>query len=998
MSSRCPPPQPPVFGYPITPMVSCWVGHSGTSISGGTDRWFWFGDMNISIVEDHRFGLYNGFSQDLDDIAWNYPNYLICRSAGNDRDDLGPPPGTEHLIMMGSEWQGSTDVRDPDGDYDSLGPRAVAKNVLIVGAVDDIVGGYAGPAGVSMTAFSSWGPTDDGRIKPDIIGNGVNLFSASDTTDIDYRTETGTSMAAPNVSGSLGVLIQHWRNTHPTEADMRSATLKGLVLHTADEAGTAIGPDYQHGWGLMNTLAAANTITSDISQPMTISEWDLLTNGDSVEFQITTDGSSSELRATICWTDPAGTPPGNLLDPPNKMLVNDLDLRLERTSSGTTYLPWVLNPAIPSAAATTGDNNTDNIEQIVVDTPGTDSFILRVTHKGTLSGGSQSFSIIMTGGLQADGCPNDPNKMDPGVCGCGVSDTDSDGDGVPDCVDQCPGAPDIDTDGDGVLDCNDGCPTDPNKTVPGACGCGVADMDSDSDGTPDCVDGCPTDPNKIVPGFCGCGVSDVDSDSDGIPDCIDQCTGGTDVDTDGDGVLDCNDGCPMDPNKISPGLCGCGVLDTDTDFDGTPDCLDMCPMDPNKTQPGQCGCGNPDTDMDGDGWPDCIDGCPNDPDKTMPGACGCGQPDSDTDGDGVADCIDRCPIDPNKTAQGQCGCGISDTDTDSDGTADCNDECPNDPNKTIPGACGCGQADTDTDGDGTADCDDGCPMDPNKTLPGICGCEISDVDSDGDGVADCLDQCAGSMDIDTDGDGVLDCHDDCPLDPNKTGPDACGCGLPETDTDGDGAPDCQDLCPTDPDKTNSGVCGCGVPDGNLQPRYRDFDRDGYGDPGNFILACHVPTGYVDNPDDCDDKCSACHPGAPEVQDEKDNDCDGIIDEPGTGTTRLWYRDADNDGYGDPVDWIETSVQPAGYVEDNTDCDDGNPVIHPGSIDTCSDGVDNNCDGLIDNQPPDNQPAGNPCGVGLCASGTCTMMPIMLAGWAMMKKCVYSNNSEKRSVH
>jgi len=372
--------------------------------NGGTDQWFWFGDESISTVEDFKFGLYNGFSWGLDNIAWDHPYYLICRSAGNDRDDVGPPPGTEHLVLINNQWQGSIATRDPDGDYDSLGPRAVAKNVLIVGAVDDIVGGYSGSAGVSMTAYSSWGPTDDGRIKPDIVGNGVNLFSPTDTADIDYTTLSGTSMSTPNVSGSLGVLIQHWRNTHPTETDMRSATLKGLVLHTADEAGTANGPDYQHGWGLMNTLAAANAITSDVSLPLTISEWDLLANGDSVEFQVTTDGTSSELRATICWTDPAGTPPGNLLDPPTKMLVNDLDLRIERPSSGTTYLPWVMNPAIPSAAATTGDNITDNVEQVVVNTPGTDSFVLRVTHKGTLSGGSQSFSIILTGAAQASAC------------------------------------------------------------------------------------------------------------------------------------------------------------------------------------------------------------------------------------------------------------------------------------------------------------------------------------------------------------------------------------------------------------------------------------------------------------------------------------------------------------------------------------------------------------------------------------------------------------------
>ncbi len=126
-------------------------------------------------------------------------------------------------------------------------------------------------------------------------------------------------------------------------------------------------------------------------------------------------------------------------------------------------------------------------------------------------------------------------------------------------------------------------------------------------------------------------------------------------DADGDGISDACDGCPNDPNKVSPGLCGCGVSDTDTDGDGTPDCFDGCPNDPLKIAPGVCGCGVADTDTDGDGTPDCNDGCPTDPNKTSPGVCGCGTPDTDTDGDGTPDCNDGCPSDPNKLAPGLCG-------------------------------------------------------------------------------------------------------------------------------------------------------------------------------------------------------------------------------------------------------------------------------------------------------------------------------------------------------
>ena len=110
-------------------------------------------------------------------------------------------------------------------------------------------------------------------------------------------------------------------------------------------------------------------------------------------------------------------------------------------------------------------------------------------------------------------------------------------------------------------------------------GDGVSD-DSDGDGVSDCVDNCPDDPNKTDPGACGCGNEDTDTDGDGVDDCVDNC--------------------PDDPNKTDPGVCGCGNEDTDTDGDGTADCVDNCPDDPDKTEPGFCGCGTVDTNVNGD--------------------------------------------------------------------------------------------------------------------------------------------------------------------------------------------------------------------------------------------------------------------------------------------------------------------------------------------------------------------------------------------------------------
>ncbi len=130
--------------------------------------------------------------------------------------------------------------------------------------------------------------------------------------------------------------------------------------------------------------------------------------------------------------------------------------------------------------------------------------------------------------------------------------------------------------------------------------------------------------------------------------------------------------------------------------------------------------------------------------------------------------------------------------------------------------------------------------------------------------------------------------------------------------------------------------------------YADTDGDGYGDPGNVIAACSMPEGYVDNTDDCDDSDINVSPDAAEVCNDRDDDCDGDVDEPGSGFPNTYYRDADNDGYGNIDDPIEDCDPPAGYVADATDCNDANENISPGSPEICDpDDVDEDCDGLAD---------------------------------------------------
>jgi len=171
-----------------------------------------------------------------------------------------------------------------------------------------------------------------------------------------------------------------------------------------------------------------------------------------------------------------------------------------------------------------------------------------------------------------DKCSEDPEKTEPGECGCGSPDIDTDGDGFLDCKDECVdsfsdpfGDPcDHDEDKDGVHDFADKCPFDPEKTDPGYCGCDYPETDRDGDGTPDCADKCPDAPERIDPGVCGCEEGDKDTDKDGVPDCEDACPNDPNDpvgdpcnhDEDCDLELDWTDVCPFDKHHQLTGPCG----------------------------------------------------------------------------------------------------------------------------------------------------------------------------------------------------------------------------------------------------------------------------------------------------------------------------------------------------------------------------------------------------------------------------------------------------------
>jgi len=364
--------------------------------------WVWYGDLGVNTTEDYKFGFYLQEAQDVDEITYDGVHYLSVWSAANERNSQDLGPATQpvyHYAYTTNGFVWTNLVHNSDGDtngFDTLSPQASAKNGLTVGAAEDIPGGYTATQDVVLASFSSLGPTDDGRLKPDLVANGVGLITAHSQDDSAYVQISGTSFSAPSLAGSLNLIRQLYGNLYGTNYPLWASTLKGVAIHTADESGDTLGPDYRFGWGLLNTEVACTLVTNDYKSGSKAHIKEIiLQDGDYIEFPIVVSNSTS-LRITICWTDPAGSVPPLSVDSTNLMLVNDLDLRVV-DPTGTTNYPWTLNPNSPSAAATTGDNFRDNVEQVLLISPSNGVYVVRVTHKNSLSNGLQNVSLLISG-------------------------------------------------------------------------------------------------------------------------------------------------------------------------------------------------------------------------------------------------------------------------------------------------------------------------------------------------------------------------------------------------------------------------------------------------------------------------------------------------------------------------------------------------------------------------------------------------------------------------
>jgi len=334
-------------------------------------------------------GQYSSRTRDYDVLANNAPFYTMVVAAGNDRNKSNIPakPGGKDLLTGSSVAKNTVVVAATQGTDDFSGVTGLT-SVTNVGGV-----------GPFMSSFSSYGPTDDFRIKPDIAAKGVDVTSVGIKGVADIANMQGTSMAAPAVTGVFALWQSYYKQLNPDY--MRSASVRALMAHTAREAGPAPGPDFMFGWGLIDATKGVDIIDKAKANTALFRELEL-PQGATFEYEFPYDGVEP-LIATIAWNDPAGTvssQPDLLL----KKLVNDLDLRIINTATNQVYYPWSLTP-IWNIAPTAGnisvnntDNGRDNIEK--VEPQGTvlaGTYKVVVNHKGALQGGNQFYTLIISG-------------------------------------------------------------------------------------------------------------------------------------------------------------------------------------------------------------------------------------------------------------------------------------------------------------------------------------------------------------------------------------------------------------------------------------------------------------------------------------------------------------------------------------------------------------------------------------------------------------------------
>lgn len=296
------------------------------------------------------------------------------------RGSLGSP--FRIAWAAGNERQGSRCDIEGFGDYYSVAPPSTAKNHITVGSVDADTD--------NISYFSSWGPTDDGRLKPDISAPGCQSGGDGGVTSTNsgggYTTLCGTSMATPTTTGIASLILQQYRDTFPDRVDPMNCTLKALLANTAVDRGRP-GPDFEYGYG---SIRATNAVDAVLSENIVEAE---VSQGGTFRAIIIVEPGQSELRVTTAWDDAPAAP--NVTN----VLVNDLDLRVI-DASGTVYMPWTLNPSAPTANAVQSQRDgKNNIEQVSIANPAPGAYTVEIIGFNVAEGPSQTFGIVSSSTL-----------------------------------------------------------------------------------------------------------------------------------------------------------------------------------------------------------------------------------------------------------------------------------------------------------------------------------------------------------------------------------------------------------------------------------------------------------------------------------------------------------------------------------------------------------------------------------------------------------------------
>jgi hypothetical protein len=289
----------------------------------------------------------------------------------------------------------------PCGNFSTISSPSTAKNTISVGAINSNDN--------SITNFTSFGPTDDGRLKPDITapgcqsngdlaitspsfldGNGNGNLDAGETQNA-YVGKCGTSMATPVAAGATALLIEQWRRTRGAGALPLPHTVKAILTHTSNDLGNA-GPDFRFGWGALDAQAAVDLVIDDDTAALI--HVDSVDAGATDFYSFTSDGSAP-VPVTLAWDDPAGARLAAVTQ------VNDLDVRLI-DPDGTVFQPLVLNAASPNNVAAPGNDALNNVER-AVGAARAGTWIVEV--RGTaVPQGPQQYTLI----TPEDAAPNQP--------------------------------------------------------------------------------------------------------------------------------------------------------------------------------------------------------------------------------------------------------------------------------------------------------------------------------------------------------------------------------------------------------------------------------------------------------------------------------------------------------------------------------------------------------------------------------------------------------------